>query len=133
MKLKVFLLQSLRGRGGTAGRWSYGSGNIGFWSAGSGRRDGGITSGRCGSLLWDFNADILSFLFILARVRAFGILSIILLLRLADVPDEDLSVGIIHIAMGQLLATPDKLWICGPCRSCAHRAQSLQINLFILG
>jgi hypothetical protein len=132
MKLKVFMLQSLRGRGGAAGRWSCGSGNIGFWSAGSSRRDGGIASGRCRSLLWSFSAGVISFFLILAGVRAFSVLSVVLLLRHTDVPDEDLGVGIIHIAVGQLLATPDKLRICGPCRSFAHRAQSLQVNLFIL-
>jgi hypothetical protein len=136
MKLKVFLLQSLRGRGGSraAGRWSCGSGDIGFGSARSSRWDGAITSGRGRSLFRSFGASIasvLSFLFILAGVRAFGILSVVLLLWLADVPDEDLGVGIIHIAVGQLLATPDKLRICGPCRSFVHRAQSLQIGLFI--
>jgi hypothetical protein len=105
-------LQSLRGRGGTAGRWSCGSGDIGFWSVGSSRRDGSITSGWRRSLLRSLNtgiAGILSFLLILAGVRAFSVLSIILLLRLAgiilllrlaDVPDEDLGVGIVHIAMG---------------------------------
>jgi hypothetical protein len=120
MKLKVFLLQSLRDRGGSraAGRWSCGSGDIGFRSAGSSRWDGAITSGRGRSLFRSFGAGtaiVLSFLFILARVRAFSVLSVVLLLRLADVPDEDLGVGIIHIVVGQLLAMPDKLRICGPC------------------
>jgi hypothetical protein len=104
---------SLRGRGGAAGRWSCGSGNIGFWSAGSSRRDGSVASGRCRSLLRSFSTGILSFFLILARVRAFSILNVILLLRHMDVLDEDLGVGIIHIAVGQLLAMPDKLWICG--------------------
>jgi hypothetical protein len=46
---------------------------------------------------------VFSFFFILARVRALSvcsILSIVLLLRQADVPDEGLSVGIVHIAVG---------------------------------
>jgi hypothetical protein len=133
MKLKVFVLQSLRGRGGAAGRWSCGSGDIGFWNAGSSRRDGGITSGWRRSLLRSFRAGVLSFFFILAGVRAFSVLRVILLLWHTDVPDEDLGVGIIHIAVGQLLATPDKLWIYGPCGSFVHRAQSLQIDLFIPG
>jgi hypothetical protein len=101
----VFLLQSLRSRGGSraAGRWSCGSGDIGFWSAGSSRRDGAVTSGRGRSLFRSFGAgiaSILSFLLILAGVRAFSVLSIVLLLWLADVPDEDLGVGVVHIAVG---------------------------------
>jgi hypothetical protein len=85
MKLKVFLLQSLRGRGGSraAGRWSCGSGDIGLGSAGSSRRDGAITSGRGRSLFWNFStgiANVLSFLFVLVGVRAFNVLSIVLLL-----------------------------------------------------
>jgi hypothetical protein len=46
---------------------------------------------------------IFSFFFILAGVRALSIcsiLSILLLLWHADVSDEGLSVGIVHIAMG---------------------------------
>jgi hypothetical protein len=98
-------MQSLRGRGGSraAGRRSCGSGDIGFRSAGSSRRDGAVTSGQGRSLFRNFGANIasiLSFLFILAGVRAFSVLSIILLLRLADVPDEGLSVSVVHVAMG---------------------------------
>jgi hypothetical protein len=105
MKLKVFLLQSLRGRGGSraADRWSCGSGDIGFWSAGSSRRDGTITFGRGRSLFQNFGtgiASVLSFLLILAGVRAFSVLSVVLLLRLADVLDKDLGVGVVHIAVG---------------------------------
>jgi hypothetical protein len=114
MKLKVFLLQSLRGRGRsrTAGRWSSGYGDVGLGCAGSGGRDGAITSGRCRSLVRSFSASIasiFSFLLILDGVRAFSVLSVVLLLQLADVPDEDLGVGIVHIAVGQLLVSPDKL------------------------
>jgi hypothetical protein len=129
-------LQSLRGRGGAAGRRSCGSGDVGLWSAGSSRGNGSITSGRRRSRLRSFSvgvAGIFSFLFILAGVRTFSVLSIIILLRLADIPDEDLYVGIIHIAVGQLLAALDKLRVCGPCRSFAHRAQSFKISLFIPG
>jgi hypothetical protein len=105
MKLKVFLMQSLRGRGKSraAGRWSCGSGDIGFRSAGSSRRDGAIASGRGRSLFRNFGTDmasVLSFLFVLAGVRAFSVLSIVLLLRLADVPDEGLSVDVVHVAVG---------------------------------
>jgi hypothetical protein len=99
----VFVLQCLRGRGETADRWSSSSGDIGLWSAGSSRRDGSITSGRRRSVLWSFSASvagILSFLLVLAGVRAFSIISIVLLLQLADVLDEDLGVGIVHIAVG---------------------------------
>jgi hypothetical protein len=101
----VFLLQSLRGRSGSraTGRRSYGSGHIGFGSAGSSRRNGAITSGQSRSLFRSFGASIasvLSFLFILARVRAFSVLNVVLLLRLTDFPDEDLGVSIIHIAVG---------------------------------
>jgi hypothetical protein len=78
-------------------------------------------------------ARIFSFFLVLARVGSFDIFSIGLLLRLADVPDEDLSVGIVHIAVGQLLAPPDKLRVCGPHGPFTNRAQSLEINLFIPG
>jgi hypothetical protein len=46
---------------------------------------------------------------LLAGVRAFSVLSVVLLLRHTDVLNEGLGVGIIHITVGQLLATPDKL------------------------
>jgi hypothetical protein len=93
------MLRSLRGRGGTADRWSSSSGGIGLWSAESSRRDGSITSGRRRSLVWSFStgiAGIFSFFLILVGVRAFSIICIILLLRLTDVPDEDLDVGVVH-------------------------------------
>jgi hypothetical protein len=97
------MLQSLRGRGGTVGRWSSSSGGIGLWSVGSSRRDGSITSGPCRSLLRSFStgiAGIFSFFLVLARVRALSVICIIFLLWLVDVPDEDLSVGVVHIAVG---------------------------------
>jgi hypothetical protein len=128
------MLQSLRGRGGTVGRWSSSSGDISFWSAGSSRRNRSVASSRRRPLCRGFNtgmAGIFSFLLVLAGVRAFYVISVIILLRLTNVPDEDLGVGIVHIAVGQLLATPDKLWVCGPCRSFAHRAQSLQISFLV--
>jgi hypothetical protein len=105
MKIKVFLLQRLRGRGGsrTAGRWSTGHGNVGLGCAGSSGRNGAITSGWHRSLVRSFSAgvaSIFSFLLILAGVRAFSILSVVLLLWLADVPDEDLGVRVVHIAVG---------------------------------
>jgi hypothetical protein len=70
MKLKVFLMQSLKGRGRSraASRWSCGSGDVSFRSAGSSRRNGAITSGRGRSLLRSFSVSILSFLFVLAGV-----------------------------------------------------------------
>jgi hypothetical protein len=110
MKLKVFVLQSSRGRGESraAGRWSFGSRDIGFRSAGSSRRNGAITSGRGRTLLRSFSVGVLSFLFIFARLRAFSILSVVLLLWLTDVPDEGLGLDKIHIAVGQLLATLDE-------------------------
>jgi hypothetical protein len=96
------VLQSSRGRSGSraAGRWSRGSRYIGFRSAGSSRRNGTITSGRGRTLIWSFNVGVFSFFFILAGVRALSVLNIVLLLRLAHVPDKGLSVGAVHIPMG---------------------------------
>jgi hypothetical protein len=122
-----------RSRGRTAGRWSCGSGNVGFRSVGSSRRNRAITFGRGRTLLWSFCVGIFSLLFVLARVRTFSIRGILLLLWLTDIPDKGLGVGIIHIAMGQLLATPDIFRIRGPYRSFVHKAQSFKISLFIPG
>jgi hypothetical protein len=96
------MLQSSRGRSGgrAAGRWSCGSGDVGFRSAGSSRRNGAITSGRGRTLLRSFSVGIFSFFFILAGVRALSVFGIILLFQLADVPDKGLSVGVVHIAVG---------------------------------
>jgi hypothetical protein len=67
----------------------------------------------------------------LAGVRSFSIFCVYTFLWLADIPDEDLSIGVVHIAVGQLLAPPDKLLICGPHGPFTNRAQSLEINFFI--
>jgi hypothetical protein len=95
------LVQISRGRSGSraAGRWSGGSRDVGFRCAGSSRWNGAVTSGRDRSLFWNF-----SFFFVLAGIGALSVGSIfgvvLLLLRLADVPDKGFGVGIIHIAVG---------------------------------
>jgi hypothetical protein len=53
------------------------------------------------------------------------------LLRLTDVPDKSIGVGIVHITVGQFPPMPDVFRIRGPDRSFAHSAQSLQISFFI--
>jgi hypothetical protein len=51
-------------------------------------------------LLRSFGVGVFSFLLILAGVGALDVLSIVLFLRLADVPDEGLGVSKVHIAVG---------------------------------
>jgi hypothetical protein len=128
-------MRSSRGRSGgrATGRWSCGSGDVGFRSAGSSRGNRTITSSRSRTLLQSLGVGVFSFFLILARVRTLGVLSIGLLLRLADVPDKGFGVGIIHIAVGQLLPTPDMFRIRGLDGSFAHSAQSLQVNFLIPG
>jgi hypothetical protein len=131
-------MQSSRGRSGgrPIGRWSSSSGDVGFRSAGPSRWNGAITSARDRSLFWVISVGFLSFIFVLAGVGALRIgrcPSIILLLRLANVPDKSVCVGIVHITVGQFSPTPDVFRIRGPDGSFAHRAQSLQVSLFIPG
>jgi hypothetical protein len=129
------VLQSSSGRSGgrAVGGWSCGSRNVGLRSARSSRRNRAITSGWGRTLLRSFGVGVFSLFFILAGVRTFNIRGILLLLWLTDISDDGLDVGIIHIAVGQLLATSDIFWIRGPYRSFAHRAQSFKISLFIPG
>jgi hypothetical protein len=121
------MLQRSRGRTGgrAADGWSYGSGDVGFRSAGSSRRNR--------ALLRSFYVGIFSLFFVLAGVRTFSIRGILLLLWLTDIPDKGLGVGIIHIAVGQLLAMSDIFRIRGLYRSFAHRAQTFKISLLIPG
>jgi hypothetical protein len=99
-------MQSTRGRSGSraAGRWSGGSRDVGFRCAGSSRWNGAITSGRDRSLFRNFSVGFFSFFFVLAGIGALSVGSIfgvvLLLLRLADVPDIGFGVSIIHIAVG---------------------------------
>jgi hypothetical protein len=120
-----------------AGRWGCSSGNVGIRSAGSGRWDGAITSARDRSLFQGISAGLFGFFFILAGVGALGVGSslgvALLLLQLADVPDKGISVGIIHITVGQFPPALDVFRIRGPDRSFAHSAQSLQVSFFIPG
>jgi hypothetical protein len=86
-------------------------------------------------LFQNFSVGFFSFFFVLARIGALSVGSILgvvlLLLWLADVPDKGFDVGIIHITMGQFLPTPDMFRIRGLDRSFVHSVQSLQVSLFI--
>jgi hypothetical protein len=127
---------SSRGRSGgrAAGKWSCGSGDVSFRSAGPSRRNGAIASGRDRSLFRSISAGLFSFLFVLARVGALSVLGVdCCLLRLADVPDKSISVGIVHITVGQFPPTTDVIRIRGPDGSLAHSAQSLQVCFFVPG
>jgi hypothetical protein len=92
-----------RGRSRAAGWWGCSSGDVGFRSAGPSRWNGAIASGRDRSLFRNVGVGFFSFFFILAGVGALSVssvLGVVLLLRLADVPDKGFGVGIIHIAVG---------------------------------
>jgi hypothetical protein len=120
------MLQSSRGWSGSraADWWSYSSGDVGFRSARPSRWNGAITSGQDRSLFRNFSVGFFSFFFVLAGVGALSVGStldiVLLLLRLADVPDKGVGIGIIHIAVGQFLSTPDMFRIRGPDRSFTH-------------
>jgi hypothetical protein len=126
-----------RGRSRATGWWSSSSGDIGLRSAGSSRWDGAITSARDRSLFWGVGVGLFTFFFMLAGVRALNVGSslgvTLLLLRLADVPNKGVGVGIIHITVGQFPPMLDVFRIRGPDRSFAYSAQSLQVSFFIPG
>jgi hypothetical protein len=93
-----------RGRSRAAGWWDCSSGDVGFRGAGPSRWNGAITSSQDRSLFRNVGVGFFSFFFILARVGALSVSSVLgvalLLLWLADVPDKRFGVGIIHIVVG---------------------------------